>query len=190
MSRYPDDFDRDDPDRAERERGGDRRDRRDDEDDIRAAKGRVTAPAIGLIVVALLMLLATVLILVQYPTLDAQFDAQIDNIEKNPQLPPDQKKEQVRMMNDIRGWVKAGMLPYIGVLGVTAVVILVGGIKLMTLGSPGLVYLASVLAMLPLSCCCLLGLVFGLWAIIAMGNPTVKAGFAARRRAARSPDSY
>jgi hypothetical protein len=40
--------------------------------------------------------------------------------------------------------------------------------------------------MLPLvnGCCCILGLPFGIWALIALGNPVVKDGYAAAARGA------
>jgi hypothetical protein len=188
MSGYSDDYDRDNRDRDDRD---DRdRDRRDDEYDIRAAKSTVMVPAVGLIIVAGLMMLAVVLNLVQYGSLDAQFDAEIKKIEDNQQIPANQKKEQVQMMNQIRDWMKVGFLPYIAMIGVFALIILVGGVKLMSLGSPGLIYLAAVLSLLPCTACCVLGLVFGIWTMVVMGKPEVKAGFAARRRASRSPDTY
>jgi hypothetical protein len=73
------------------------------------------------------------------------------------------------------------------------VVILVGGIRFRSLANPGLVFVSSLTAALPISGCCVLGLVFGIWAIVVLWNPVVKAGYAARRRAqwARTePDEY
>jgi hypothetical protein len=190
MSGYSDD-DRDDRDRDDRDRDDRDRDRRDDAYDIRTAKGMVTVPAIGLIIIAVITMVSVVLNLIQFPTLDAQFDAQVKKIEDDQQIPANQKKEQIQLMNQIRDFMKVGFLPYLALIGVFALIMLVGGIKLMSLGSPGLVYAAAILSILPCSsACCVLGLVFGIWTIVVMGKPEVKAGFAARRRASRSPDSY
>ncbi len=186
MSGYSDDP-RDRDDRDDDRRG----DRRDDEDDVQLAKSRVMGPAIGLIIIAGFGLLAIIGNLIQLPTLDAQFDAQVKNIEDNKQIPDAQKKEQIQLMNKIRDATKVGMLPYIGVIGLVSVIILVAGLKLMNLSSPGLVTFGAVLSCIPcISGCCILGLIFGIWAMVAMGKPEVKAGFAAKRRLARSPDSY
>ena len=182
MSGYPDDgYDRDDRD--------DGLDRRDDARDVRAAKGIVTAPAIGLIVVAALMLVSVVFNLVQAGGVDKEFDAQVKEIENNNQFTDDQKKDQIQFLSQIRDWVKILLLPYLAVYTVCAIVILVGGIKLMNLSSPVLVYLSAVLVMFPCSLCCFLGLIFGIWTLVVMGKPEVKDGFAARRRTSYSPDA-
>jgi FtsH-binding integral membrane protein len=136
-------------------------------------------------------MLSIVLNLLQYGSLDARFDAEVKKVEDNKDIPANQKKEQIDLLNKLREWVKVGLLPYLGVVGLVSLLILLGGVKLMTLSSPGLVTFGAVLSFLPcVSGCCLLGLVFGIWAMIAMSKPEVKAGFAARRRASYSPDSY
>jgi hypothetical protein len=198
MSNSPDeprdrDDDRDDRrdrnrDRDDRDRDDDdRRDRRD-ERDIRDAKGLVQVPAIGLILVAIFGFLAIPINLVQLGSIDASFDAEIKKMENNPQFTADQKKQQKELMTKIRDWTKMGILPYLGIIGLASLVTLLGGIKLMKLSSPGLVMFGSILSMIPCtSGCCMLGLVFGIWAIVVMGKPEVKAGFAAQRRLAAAP---
>ncbi|QJW95990.1 DUF1542 domain-containing protein [Frigoriglobus tundricola] len=177
MSGYPDDRD-------------DELDRRDDELDIRTAKSAVIVPAIGLIVVAAFGLLSIVSGIIQFPGLDAAFDEQIDQVEANPQFTAEQKKQQVQMWNQLRDVTKAAWFPLYGIIGLVSILIFVGGFKLMNLSSPGLVYLSAILSFVPcVSGCCFLGLVFGIWALVVMGKPEVKAGFAARRRAAYSSDA-
>ncbi len=180
MSGHPDDgYDRDDE-----------LDRRDDERDIRIAKSAVIAPAVGLMIVAALGLLSVILGIIQYPGLDVAFDEQVKLAEANPQLTDDQKKQQVQMVNQIRDVAKIAWFPFYGVVGLVAIVIFVGGLKLMNLGSPPLIYLSAILSFIPCtSGCCLLGLIFGIWALVVMGKPEVKNGFAARRRASYSPDA-
>jgi hypothetical protein len=179
--------DRDDRDRDD----DDRRDRRD-ERDIRDAKGLVQVPAIGLILVAAFGFITIPINLLQYGSIDASVDAEIKKMENNPQFTADQKKQQKDLMNTIRDWMKITILPITAVVALTSLVTLLGGIKLMKLSSPGLVMFGSILSLLPCtSGCCFLGLVFGIWAMVVMGKPEVKAGFAAQRRlAAGPPDSY
>jgi len=53
-------------------------------------------------------------------------------------------------------------------------VVFFGGLQLKNLRSRGFVTFATVLAMLPCNVCFLLGLPFGIWAMVAMNNETVK----------------
>jgi hypothetical protein len=189
MSGYPDeprDFnDRDDRDRRDREP-----DRRDDEDDVRIARSRVSIPAIGLVVVGALTIFACVLGLVQLTQIDRVFDDMVKQTEANPNIPAAQKQDQIKVFNDIRDMVKTYGPAYYGVGLLAGAVVLGGGLCMRVLGSPALVIISSLLAMVPFSGCCVLGVVFGIWAMVALGNPEVKAGYAAKRRLAASPDSY
>ncbi len=139
-------------------------------------------PAVGLIVVAAFGLVQVVAGVVQFATLDAQFDEQVNQINNNPQIPANQKKQQVDLMNKIRDYAKTWLLPLYGATAVASLITLIGGIKLMSLGSPGLVKFGALLSMLPCSGCCVLGLIFGIWAFVVLGKPEVKAGYAARNR--------
>ena len=57
-------------------------------------------------------------------------------------------------------------------------VILVGGLKMMKLQSWGLALASAILVMLPCgSCCCLIGLPIGIWAVIQLNKPEVKSAF-------------
>jgi len=58
--------------------------------------------------------------------------------------------------------------------------ILLGAIRMLSLRSYQLAFAASVLAMLPCvtsSCCCVLGLPFGIWALVVLNRPEVKSHF-------------
>lgn len=57
------------------------------------------------------------------------------------------------------------------------VAVLLGGIQLFRLRSRTSAMVASIFAMLPCSMCCLLGLPFGIWALVVLNRPEVKAGF-------------
>ncbi|MBN9118134.1 MAG: hypothetical protein J0I06_03045 [Planctomycetes bacterium] len=187
MSGYSDEpRDFDDPDR----RGGER-DRRD-EDDVRAARQRVSVPAVGLIVVGALTIFSAVSGLVQLGLgmIDRGFDDAIQKVQADPNIPAGQKQDQVQVMNDIRDSIKTFGPPFYATGILVGVIIIAGGLRMRVLGSPGLSIVSSLLAMVPFSPCCVLGLVFGIWALVALANPDVKAGFAAKRRLGTSPDSY
>ncbi len=58
------------------------------------------------------------------------------------------------------------------------IVIALGAVKMKNLQSYGLAMTASILAMIPcVSPCCLLGLPFGIWALVVLGRPEVKSAF-------------
>jgi len=53
-----------------------------------------------------------------------------------------------------------------------------GALKLMKLESRGLAMAAAVISVIPLcSACCILGIPWGIWALVVMSNPEVKAAF-------------
>ena len=57
------------------------------------------------------------------------------------------------------------------------IVLLVGGFKMKKLQSYGLAMTSCILAMLPVHCCCLLGLPFGIWGVVMLNKPEVKDAF-------------
>jgi hypothetical protein len=56
--------------------------------------------------------------------------------------------------------------------------IILGGVRMMSLRSYGLAVTAAILALLPCQPLFLLGLIFGIWALIVLSRPSVKAAFA------------
>ena len=66
-----------------------------------------------------------------------------------------------------------------------------GGLAMRSLGSYGMSMTGAIVSIIPVvtGCCCT-GMPFGLWALVVLMRPEVKAGFAARRRASFSPDKY
>ncbi len=65
------------------------------------------------------------------------------------------------------------------ILGIaTNIVMLVGALKMMKLQSWGFALAAAILVMLPCgSCCCCLGIPLGIWVIVLLNKPEVKAAF-------------
>jgi hypothetical protein len=173
MSNYPDD--RYDGDRMDEER------RFGDDRVMDRARATVAVPAVGLIVVAAISMLSIVLGILQYPGLDAHFDEAIEKINNDPNAP--NKQKQIDMMNQIREIMKTALPILWVVVGIQSVVTLMAGLKLKNLTGRGWVVTGSILSMIPCtSGCCLLGLVFGIWALVALGKPEVKAAYAANER--------
>ncbi|MHC4177836.1 MAG: Yip1 family protein [Planctomycetota bacterium] len=57
------------------------------------------------------------------------------------------------------------------------IVVIMGAVKMKNLESYGFAMAASIIAMLPCSCCCLLGLPFGIWSLVVLSDAGVKAAF-------------
>jgi len=55
--------------------------------------------------------------------------------------------------------------------------ILFGGLKMMKLESRTVVLAASIVAMIPCVGCCVIGLPVGIWSVIVLSKPEVKAAF-------------
>jgi hypothetical protein len=128
---------------------------------IEAVKG----PAICIIVMAALgiavHLFSAVMHLVGNPMMDRQI----------PNMPP---QFQAYMQN-LQGPV--GLV--LGLVGAALnAVTLFGGIKMMRLQSHGFAMVACILTMLPVSsCCCPVGLAFGIWGLVVISKPEVKSHF-------------
>ena len=56
-------------------------------------------------------------------------------------------------------------------------IILTGALKLKRLESYGYAMTAAIVAMVPCSGCCILGLPFGIWGLIVLGRPEVQDQF-------------
>ena len=57
------------------------------------------------------------------------------------------------------------------------VVVIVGGVKMKNLDSYAFAMAASIIAMLPCSCCCPVGLPLGIWSLVVLSDGGVKAAF-------------
>ncbi len=66
----------------------------------------------------------------------------------------------------------------IGVIGlVLSVLMMVGGAKMKNLRGYGLALTSAILALLPIHCCCLIGLPIGIWALSALSDVHVRGAF-------------
>jgi hypothetical protein len=185
MSGYPDDRDRPD------------RDRGDDEREIAAARAATAVPGtflmlnglFGLVFVAILsdpMIFQPEMLIQSLRDLAAQqpqgkerqdMEKKIDEAEQNIK----QNRGAMQIQNTIQ----------LGILAVGNLLAVIGGLAMRALGSYGLSVTGSLVSVLPIvtGCCCT-GIPFGLWALVVLMRPEVKAGYAARRRASFSPDRY
>jgi len=134
---------------------------------------RLKVPAILLVILGALGLLFTVM----GPFLKATLmETMLQFFEKmNVQLPADQKAQMEAAKTAGLG---LGDLFSLTLGLVVNSVILVGGLKMMKLQSWGLALASAILVMLPCgSCCCLIGLPIGIWAVIQLNKPEVKSAF-------------
>ncbi|MBX9626976.1 MAG: DUF1542 domain-containing protein [Gemmataceae bacterium] len=183
-----DDYD-DRPRRRDDDRGDDTDDRPRRGGRAGAGREKVRLPAIFLTVVGGLGVAFAALGLIQLGQLPAQLDQalaeQNEKLDKDPNLTDDQKKQQKQTMTDIMGGVKKAAPAFYVVNLLVAAVVTLGGVQMLRLSGRGLPIIGSVLAMLPFvnGCCCLIGLPVGIWCLIVLSKPEVKAAFAARSAA-------
>jgi len=119
---------------------------------------QVNAPAIGLIVVAILGFLLQVAGLIFRLFFSALAARQTEAW-------PAMFSGSLTIVTSIIGILVSGL-------------ILLGGIKMKNLESHGLAMTASIIAMIPcISPCCLLGLPIGIWCVVVLSKPEVKSAF-------------
>ena len=172
----------------------DRRERSDNPDDFGEARRTATAAKGKLVAPGILLIIASVMNLglggwwmyngymVANPTPEMK-EAMDKAIEKQKREDPKgfQKMQEIgwspdRIMNAAGGWVLG--------LGVTnllsGLLMLFGGIQMMQAKSYGLAMFASIVSMIPCvsgSVCCLVGPIAGIWALVVLFNSDVKAAF-------------
>jgi hypothetical protein len=132
-----------------------------------AALDRVKLPAIFLIVAAGLSALGALVGMIS-PGMNEERLAQVMD---DPTV-PDWVKQAAEATSG-----SAAFLPYLATLVISAIV-LFGALKMMRLQSFGWAMAAAILAVIPcLSPCCCLGIPFGIWALVVLSKPEVKAAF-------------
>lgn len=131
-----------------------------------AALAAVNGPAIGLIVTAILGLIAAGLGLVVNVLTMAGVPLGMQNLS-DPQM-----QKYFNLAGGGFGIIQNVIGAVIGVL------IWRGAARMKTLENHQFAFTASILAMLPcLSPCCLLGLPFGIWALVVISKPEIKSQF-------------
>ncbi|HEV7645683.1 MAG TPA: hypothetical protein VGO50_17220 [Pyrinomonadaceae bacterium] len=126
---------------------------------------RLKAPAIGLLVTAILDLAIGAL------TILSGLARLAGVLGKEPRIRDDAEK--------LGYFIGTGLGYGGGILSVIlAPIIIYGAVKMMKGQSRGLSMTAAVLSIIPITCCSFpLGMIFGIWALVVLRNPEVKAYF-------------
>ena len=129
---------------------------------LQAVKG----PAIALIAIASLG--------VAYYGLNALFALFHGGMIFHRQMPPNIPPQMRAFIQGMRG-------PMAGVISLVIAAVngfvLFGAVEMLRLRNYGVAMVASIVAMLPCQCCCLLGLPAGIWALVTLNKPEVKSQF-------------
>lgn len=172
-------------DRDDDRLGNDRDDSPMDPADFRRAKQRVALPAKLLIAGAVFMMLwAAVNIAVVVSGYDLQLKM-LEAIEQ--QQPPGQARDDFKkQVDDARNrdrtpeYIQSAIF---SALGLTLdVMILVGGLRMHSLRGRTLATVGAICAVIPANSCCCIGIPIGIWALVVLFDPNVKAAFEARKR--------
>jgi hypothetical protein len=142
--------------------------------DRSAAQQAVQVPAILLLIHGILSALRGLWTLVQallfHGTMVAQQRAQLE------ELPPEAQEMAAAILDILANPAIAVGSSLLALL--TSVLIVYGGLRMKALQSYALAVTAAILAMLPCNCpCCCLGLPVGIWALVVLLKPEVKAAF-------------
>ena len=145
-------------------------------DDPRStAKRKLFIPAIALIfigVISVLYAIGTSLMSGQYKESVRQ---QMRQIEQNQDLSPGMKTNFKKVLSAYQDFMPA----FHGIAAICGAVIAIGGYQMLTLSARWMCYLATIFSMLSIvNCCCCIGIIFGVWAIIMLNMPDVRNGFA------------
>lgn len=154
-------------------------------DEMAVAKSKVLGPAIGLIVSGVLALGMSAWGFYQLTQLNAEFQKVNKQFENDPKLNAKQKAEAQGFMQQYQQGVQtAGPVLY-GINLIVGLIVIFGGVQMMSLSSRGFVMGITILSMIPcLNGCCqwMVALPFAIWGLVALSDPIVKAGFAAKDR--------
>jgi hypothetical protein len=142
---------------------------------VAASEGRdaalklVKGPAIGLIVTAILNLVLALWSLVKLIFFHTDISQLYSGI---PQFNDPQVQQLLHL-----AYGPLGIINSLFALAMS-VLVLIGAMKMQSLRSFGFAFAAAILAMIPcLTPCCVLGLPFGIWALVVLNKPEVKSQF-------------
>jgi hypothetical protein len=165
-------------------RRGDRRD--DSPDEIRRiAEAKVATPAMLMIVAAVIMFL---LMLVSVGMIASGYDPSVAILEAmHDAQPPGKGKDDLKKQIDEAKTRDKSTDYILNVASIVAnlvfnVLVLVGGLKMKSLSSHTLAMIGAIAAIIPLNSCCCIGIPIGIWSLITLMNPDVKAAFALNAR--------
>jgi hypothetical protein len=181
MNDYGDDRGRDrgdDFDRRARDEG-DRGDRGGWRDEVwERARARVHTPAVmlqlyGAILVALSVMFGVLCLINSKGMINAYYDWVEDMQKKQPQ---NQKQQLPPREESVKGLQIQG--PFYGLIGfATGIIAFIGGAKMKQLKGYGWALAGSIMSIFPGLCCCCVGLIPGIWALVVLLNQEVKYAF-------------
>lgn len=159
-------------------------------DRFQEAKASVSVPAVLLIVIGALGLLYSAIEIINRDSTIAKFDEMSAQIEADPKITREQKDFWVNMFNSAKDTMQSPitLVFYIGhVIG--SLLVMIGGIKMLQLSGPAFPTIGSVLALTPcIGCCCVPGLPIGIWALVVLNRPIVRAAMASRNAVSQEQD--
>jgi predicted Zn finger-like uncharacterized protein len=130
----------------------------------RAAAAAVSGPATAMMVSSILGILCNIGYLL--------FRVISEIVTKSP-IPVNRPGFQAGYMF---GFIMAIVGASLGIL--MCIIVLIGAVKMKNLRNYGFAITSCILSMLSPTCCCFLGLPFGIWGLVALNNPDVKDAFA------------
>jgi hypothetical protein len=134
-----------------------------------AALQLVMGPAIGLKVTAILNSVLALWTLVKLTFFRSDLSQLYSDI---PQLNDPQVQQLLHLAHGPLGIINGFFALAMSIL------VLIGAVKMQSLRSYEFAYAAAILAMIPcLTPCCVLGLPFGIWALVVLNKPEVKSQF-------------
>ncbi len=154
--------------------------------DVSKAQGMVAVPALLLIIFGFLGMLVEfgfLGVVVAKPTMYADW---LNGVVKG--MPPGKERDQA--LNDLKkneAKLRLDTPMNIGgtVLGILMnIAMIAGGLQMRSLNGYAVAMIGTVVSLIPIHGCCCFSIPIGIWAIIVLLHPVVKAAFAANSRSA------
>ncbi len=140
--------------------------------DPQRAASAVKGPAIALLLIGILGILFSLANLAAKPRMMEAILVAAENA--NMQMP----QEQIDLLRAEQAKGVGGSdYAQLGLSLVLYALVIAGALKMLRLENWGLALAAAIIAMLPCTCCCCVGIFVGIWAVIVLNRPEVKAAF-------------
>jgi hypothetical protein len=146
-------------------------------DNFQNARIAVLMPATLLVLVGALSLVSALFELIQLDSVPGKMDQQMEEVKANKDLTDDERDQWIDIFAAIKESAEQKTLLIVYIINIgSAIVIVVGGRKMMRLSGLALPSISSVLAMVPctIGCCCLLGIPVGIWSLVVLSRPSVR----------------
>ncbi|HLL55632.1 MAG TPA: hypothetical protein VK447_18875 [Myxococcaceae bacterium] len=155
---------------------------RGSERSVEQAREKVAGPAIALIVAGGFGILFALFLLVWFVSIGQIPQEAFDQAFSDPNIDPKALQNREEIERSIKQFFALGPRWFIGMLLVSALA-LFGGLQMKNLKNYNLVMAASIVALIPCCgpCCCV-GMPIGIWSIVVLMKPEVKASFGSGSR--------